>query len=466
MSSEKSVIALDASQLEAPLISAPQRRRLQLCYEQARKLMAQPKYDFDDAHAALTDCVVSDPGNLVYVGAFLDNLSRKYSHNLKGASLQWFLPRGPLKKALAAKQWQEAIKAGAAILKTNPWDAATLRGMATACEHLQCSETELRYLQNASDGNPKDVDVWRHCAHSLARIGEYDQAIACWTRVAELKPNDAEAQQMIGNLQGAKTKWKFGLLKQGETDQSESSIEQDQRALTPIQRWERAVHQDPTSIDAFLQLSSAYGDEGNLSEAEWALQRGLSATGNDLRIVDRLEEVQILKAKQQLDIARRRAESEPSNTATELVKQFQDNLNRLELDIFGKRAERYPQESQWKYEVALRLKRAGNYSEALKRLAEIGPQSEHYPAALLESGECLQHLKQYPRALQAYRQAIDLAAAAGQTDLLKLALYRGGILGTAMQDPSGREFLARLVELDASYRDASSRLHAISHNPV
>jgi len=262
-----------------------------------------------------------------------------------------------------------------------------LRGMAQACEQLQCNETELRYLKNAIDGNPKDVDVARHCAHSLARVGQYDQAIACWARVAEIKKNDPEAQKMIGDLQVEKTKWKFGMLKQddktkrpvatkaaptltGKTndpiqmsrasaakppDESEPPPEtppkRDAR-LTNSQRWAQAVHDDPTSIDGYLQLSDAYSDEGKLAEAEQTLQRGLSATGNDLRLVGRLEEVQILKVKQQLLIAERRAKSEPSDAAKELVKQFKENLNRLELDIYGKRSERYPQEPQWKYELA------------------------------------------------------------------------------------------------------------------
>jgi tetratricopeptide (TPR) repeat protein len=388
MSSDNSLEGSGVAPSEAIVVSPALQRRLQQCYEHAKKLMAQPKYDFDYANTALTDCVVSDPGNLAYVDAFLDNLNKKYNNNLKGASMQMFLPRGPLKKALAAKQWQEAIKAGAAILKTNPWDAATLRGMAQACEQLQCNETELRYLKNAIDGNSKDVDVARHCAHSLARVGQYDQAIACWARVAEIKKNDPEAQKMIGDLQVEKTKWKFGMLKQddktkrpvatkatasltgkpanpphtaaakplAETESKPAEPPaQPEIPLTPIQRWERAAHNDPTNVAAYLQLSEAYADEGNLGEAERALNRGLSASGNDLRIVDRLEEVQILKVKQQLLIAERRGKSEPSDTAKELVKTFKENLNRLELDVFGKRSQRYPQEPQWKYELGVRL---------------------------------------------------------------------------------------------------------------
>src|SRR3954469_18397344 len=90
---------------EAPAVSPALRRRLQQCYEHAKKLMAQPKYDFDYANTALTECVVGDPANLPYVEAFLDNLNKKYNNNLKGASMQMFLPRGAVKKAIANKQW-------------------------------------------------------------------------------------------------------------------------------------------------------------------------------------------------------------------------------------------------------------------------------------------------------------------------------------------------------------------------
>jgi tetratricopeptide (TPR) repeat protein len=473
---------------------------LQQCYEHAKKLMAQPKYDHDYANTALTDCVVHDPGNLVYVDAFLDNLNKKYNHNLKGAAMQMFLPRGPFKKALAARQWRQAIKAGADILKINPWDAATLRGMAQACEQLQCSETELRYLKNAIDGNPKDLEVARHCANSLARVGQYDQAIACWARVGEIKKNDPEAEKMISELQIEKTKWKFGMLKQdektkrpvatkatptlkGTTDPIQSPrsaaaaplrepepasepVQKREIPLTACQRLERAVNDDPTNVDTYLQLSEAYAEEGKLAEAERVLQRGFAAAGNDLRIVDRLEEIEILKLKQQLAVAEKRAKAEATDVAKELVKQFKENLNRLELDVYGKRSERYPKEVQWKYELAVRLKRAANYSEALKRLAEIGKSSPLAAAALVESGECLQYLKQYKRAMEVYQRAIELAQSTNKGDQLKLALYRGGILGVALHQDAGRTLLTRLVELDPAYRDAKHRLEKLVATPA
>jgi tetratricopeptide (TPR) repeat protein len=482
---------------EVPPITPAIRRRLQQCYDHAKKLMAQPKYDFDYANTSLTECITSDPGNLVYVEAFFENLAKKYDNNKKGAKLQLFLNRSPFKKALANKQWLEVLKTGPEILKVNPWDSATLRGMAEACEHLQLSEVELRYLKNALDGNPKDAEVNRHCARSLARMGQYDQAIACWARVSEIKRNDPEAQKMIGDLQIEKTKWKFGMLSpddrnkraaagQGSaakpaskpTDEmkvsrpsaAEASLEVDTSTpaeespkkreiqLTPSQRLEQAIQNDPTIIENYLELATVYADEGRLADAEKTLQKGLAASGNELRVRERLEEVHVLRVKQQLAIAERRAKADATEAAKELMKQLRENLNRVELEMFGHRAQRYPAEAHWKLELGIRLKRAGNFSEAIKRLAEIGSESDLAAAATLEMGESWQHLRQYPRALQAYRQATELAEKQANADQLKLALYRGGVLGAAMGDPAGGEMLGRLVTLDSDYRDAKERL--------
>jgi len=487
---------------EAPAVPPAVRRRLQQCYDHAKKLMAQPKYDYDYAHTLLSECVAADPGNLVYVDTFFDNLSKKYDNNKKGARLQFFLNRGGIKKAQSAKNWLEVIKAGPEILKTNPWDVPTLRAMAEACEHLGLSEVELRYLKNALDANPKDVDVNRHCAKSLARMGQYDQAIACWARVAELKRNDPEAEKMIGDLQIEKTKWKFGMFtpeerkkhqagagqgsppttatkpaarpadefRMQQTAPAPSSLDIEAPPVAPEapkkrdfqltrgQKLERAIQEDPTVVNNYLELAAVYGEEGKLADAERALQRGLAVSGSDLRIHERLEEIHVLRSKQQLAIAERRAQVESSDNAKELVKQLRENVNGLELEFYGRRAERYPQEPKWRYELGMCLKRAGNYSEAIARLGQFPPGDELAAAATLETGECLQHLKQYARALQTYRQAARLAQDASHTDQLKLALYRGGVLGVAMQDPVGRELLSRLVELDPSYRDARERL--------
>ena len=62
------------------LVSPPLRHKLQRCYEHGMKLVREAggkPYDCEYAHTMFLECVVSEPGNLLFVDAFLDNLQFK-----------------------------------------------------------------------------------------------------------------------------------------------------------------------------------------------------------------------------------------------------------------------------------------------------------------------------------------------------------------------------------------------------
>ena len=94
-----------ASHLEPHTVPPALRRRLQQCYEHGTRLLRQDTYDHDYAHSILVECIINDPGNLVYVEAVLQNLQKKYHNNKRGAWLGRFGGRGPLKKAIAKADW-------------------------------------------------------------------------------------------------------------------------------------------------------------------------------------------------------------------------------------------------------------------------------------------------------------------------------------------------------------------------
>ena len=68
----------------APLTTMA-RQRLQKVFEHAQRCM--DKDDHDYATKLLTQCVVEDPSNLIYLQAFLGNLENKYGDNKKGSRL-------------------------------------------------------------------------------------------------------------------------------------------------------------------------------------------------------------------------------------------------------------------------------------------------------------------------------------------------------------------------------------------
>ncbi|MEM9659079.1 MAG: tetratricopeptide repeat protein, partial [Planctomycetota bacterium] len=182
--------------------------RLAACFDRAVEMADHGDYAY--ASELLAECVLADPANLEFVEALLRNLG--HASRAKRGPLRLSKPFRftAFSRAVSHRQWDQVLRLGVHRLLVEPGHVATLRGMATACEELHFNEAALAYLREALDAAPKDADVSRHCARSLTRMGQFDQAIACWHRVEEIKGKDPEAARMIGKLAEERMKYPGG----------------------------------------------------------------------------------------------------------------------------------------------------------------------------------------------------------------------------------------------------------------
>src|SRR5690606_21521025 len=131
------------------------------------------------------------------------------------------------------------------------------------------------------------------------------------------------------------------------------------------------------------------------------------------------------------------------------------------------RVDRYPTNTSWKYELGLRMKKAGNFQEAIKLLQESRTDPKRKGVVLIDLGECFHQIKQYKLALQHYAKAIE-EMPEKEVESLKKALYRAGSLarGLAKEDPSkladAEKYLNQLAEMDFGYRDVADLLDKIA----
>ncbi len=156
------------------------------------------------------ECVAKDAGCLPYVEAMMKNLRAKIPAATKTRCKLARDRCRMLGKAMHRKDWHAVIRQGVDLLGDDPWDITLLRNMAEACAALHLNEVELVYLKQALDAAPDNTEVNRHCAQSLGRMGQFDQAIACWQRVEKLVAKDAEATRMIAFLASEKLKYPGG----------------------------------------------------------------------------------------------------------------------------------------------------------------------------------------------------------------------------------------------------------------
>ncbi|QDU74835.1 Tetratricopeptide repeat protein [Bremerella volcania] len=460
-------------------VSPALRTQLQRLFDHATQMMSKPKYDYDYAHSLLGDCCKKDPANLVYVEKMLENLDLKFKGKKKGSLFSGFGGKGGLKKALSAKKWQDVIKEGIDLLKSNPYDSVTLRAMVDACEAMRYNEVGLRYMKNAMDGSPGDMEVMRHCARYLGRVGQFDQAISLWHFIEEKNRGDKEANQMISQLTIDRERRAKGLAtvtnridpadaakvrrrQAGQAGERKSEVQE--RPATKIelnakQKLKAKIEADPDQLENYLKLMDLWVDEGKFFEAEAVWKEAQAHFGDSIELTEKQEDLLILKARHRYKMAENQASAQSSPQLLDLVETAKTDLNRLELEIYTKRNERHPDDLLIKYELGLRLKRMGNYEQAEELFDEISLADEKLLAiCYLGKGECLQARKKFVTAMETYEEALNYADTLS-SERLKLLLYRAGVLAQGLKEwTSATSYLKRLEKMDPSYKDVKRRL--------
>lgn len=490
--------------LTLPEITPAMNRRLKSCFDHGKRMTSQDRPDFDYANTMFTECVIKDPANVQYLEAFFDNLTRKYNNNKKGARIKVYgSSKAAFKKSVAKKNWQEVLQIGPELLKVNPWDNPTLRAMAQACEQFRpvLNDAELKYLRMALDANSRDVETNKHCARSLARMSQFDGAIACWRRVEEVKKNDPEAQKSIAKLMMDKTRPQVGMddddlsedekakrrreraeaaaaaadkareeearEKAAKKAAEEKSLEKEERRrkafqLTPRQRLEKAIGDNALDIDNYIELCKLHEKEGRPNDVKTTIQRAVSAVKGDMHAQEKLVAYETQDTRQKAAAAEKQAREEKSAEAVKRAKQRAAELCRQELAIFSERAERFTEQPALKYEVGIRLKKLGKYDEAINNFEHAEKEPELLARALIMKGECQQQNKLFQKALETFKTAVDEARAARDVEYRKRAMWRAARLSEGLkQIISAEKYYQMLYEFDPDYEDVRARLDRI-----
>ena len=385
----------------------------------------------------------------------MEALSKKFSGKKKGgfASLLSAGSRGSLKRLIAGGKTREALKTGLDVLKKDPFDIACILSLADACGEANCLETQGLFLRRALDVAPKDISVNKHCANYKERLGEYDQAISCWQRLAGTKSVREEAEREIARLSVEKTRQK--LESRGVSSKESSDV-------SPLVQLQQKLAASPTDYETAFELADLLEREASVEEAETVLLDVLAASGNELKVREHLEDRQIRWAKQRVMLAEKQLQNTDSEDNKKTVARLKTALLKQEIDVFAARVERYPDNVSWKYELAMRLKTAGSPAEAIKFFQQVQIDSRRRGAVALELGECFQKIKQYPLALRNYQTAVE-SLGDREVELRKRALYRAGVLAAAMKDmDAALKFLSNLAEIDFGYRDVAERLKKLN----
>lgn len=446
------------------------RARLQKFFQYGTEKSATGNFDY--AAEMYQNAVVGDPSNPIYVKALLNNLSKKYNNNKTGAAmakLKTATAKLSLKNSARQKKWDDVLKTGLEALLIQPWDNTILFALANACEEQDFEEAQIEYLRQALDANPDDPEANRQLGRAYDQVAQYNEALECFKRVLKDDPKDEEAMRAMSNL-AVKRTMKVGGYEGADSTRDvrknkfgATAHDDEEADLTPIEKLLRAIKKEPSEKNNYIELNDLYMKDEHFDKAAAIMKKALEAIGTgDPMLTERYEDAELRLARQHMTIAEQKAKSERTPESIDMYNRMRVELNNKEMEIYGKRCDRYPTNLGFKYELAIRLQRAGKYQEAIKLFQEAKSDSKRKGTVFLALGDCFYNLKQYRLALQHYELAIG-EISERDPDAYKGAIYKAARIAEHLKEwESAQKHYNLLASSDFGYKDVAERLDKIN----
>lgn len=362
-----------------------QRRQAALHFDRASQLVAT------GAHLPgvrlLIECCKLDPANLLYRQALRRAMKARLGNTPPRGWLAWLRTwplRARLRAARAGGRYLEVLDLGECVLVRNPWDVATQREMAGAAELLGLHDLAVWILEQARHAAPHDADLNRLLARRYEGRGNFTQALALWELVRKAAPDDEEAGTKLGDAS------------------SREAVPAEQLAAARSR-----LDADPTRPEAYLGLARLYRDGGRFDEARAVLLDGMPATGHAFDLTVELTELGIEPFRLDLAATRQRLAERPGDEGLSAIEaDLHREVNTRELELYRLLADRYPARLVYRFEVGLRLLRAGQLAEAMEELQAVRADASLEGPALLALAHGFRS-RQHPRqALKHFEEAL------------------------------------------------------------
>jgi tetratricopeptide (TPR) repeat protein len=462
----------DASILPSP---NPEHRRIAAGqFERANQVIATGNFDY--GIQLLLTCCKLDPANLIYRRTLRQTEKNKYKNNLRGSRMALLSTSGArarLKSAKRAHDYLKVLEHGEVILTRNPWDTGTQLEMAAAAETLGLLDLAVWILEQARQKNPKDVSVNRPLARLLEKRGLFNQAMALWELVRSAAPNDPEARNKAKDLAASATiaRGHYNAVIDGGSEESYAEFDENEaggeaepsaaphspvldRRAQEIARYRSLIEKDPTLPGPYLNLATYYRRAGLLDDARAVLEEGLGPSGRPFELITELAELEIEPFRQNLTLVDEKLrDPAPSDELKTLRHRLLKEINTRELDLYRRKSDHFPTDKSFRFELGVRLLRAGQVDEAIRELQAIRNDPRHQWKVLYYLGYCFKSRNNWRLAERNFEEALKMVPPGEETSRKDLLFQLAEGAANAGELAKAVELGFELANLDFGFHD-------------
>ena len=192
------------------------------------------------------------------------------------------------------------------------------------------------------------------------------------------------------------------------------------------------------------------------------LGRAHKISGGDAEVADRWNDAQVQMLRQKLAQKEEELGENPSEDEKQDLEKLRQEFNAKDVEVRKGRCERYPNNLNYRYDLAVRYQAVGKYNEAIGEFQKARNDNKRVGVCMLALGQCFQQIKQYRLAMSHYEEAVR-EIPDGDADHKKQALYLTAKLAFGMKDYDAAEnYATTLGAIDFSYKDVPALLDKIA----
>ena len=392
-----------------PKLSPERRAQIVGMYGRAKQFQSTGNLDY--AIELFMDCCKGDPANLGFRQELRKTEKKKYPDPKKGkplAFLSTFSTSIKLATASSRKKYLQVIDLAEDIFLHNPWHIRASISQSYAFQQLGLIDLALWTLDQVRSAAPEYHRINRPMARLFEQKGQYTQAIALWRLVHKKCPKDLEASKKATNLAASETimrgnydgaaagnapspikKDKSGshrVVAEGETASESLAYERIARDENMLLK---RIADQPANALGYLQLGQLYRRNDMLDKARDTFQKGIAAVGQHFEIGLELSDLDIDPFRKDLAIIEEKLRDDPKNV--DLVPKrdaLAKEINSRELTFYRTKSDRFPTDTNARYEMAVRLYQAGQPEAAINEFQKLRTDPKHKVRVLIYLGLC------------------------------------------------------------------------------
>jgi tetratricopeptide (TPR) repeat protein len=317
----------------------------------------------------------------------------------------------------------EAMSLAEHALSEDPKNGQALMVLAEASEAAKLPEVTVQTLEHYAKLHPRDTKGLHWLARTYGVLNRWDLAGETYDKLLKMNPGDSEAQQ------GAKDASAHGAMQTGGWEEADTyrdvmkdkteavALEQDSRVIRAEDMLSNLIKenlaklaQEPDNQVIQRELGKLYAQKGEYEEALKYLETiFVKEAGADPTLEKEILDVKAKRLAQTISEKKQQLASNPANAAAleNEIASLQIEYDKVLLTDAERLVERYPNDLNYRYELAVLYMKTGNLQGAIEQFQRSVGQPQRRTSSLNYLGQCFQQLGLHDLAIDQYSRAIE-----------------------------------------------------------